>query len=202
MQPETIWIGSNMNGVNRYDPVARKMNHYTSLKENSTDKSPITVVVWGSISKDGVLWVAGYEGVYRLDPLHKQIPYKDIGRPVQSLLQDRTGKLWLGTDQGLVVYDSARINKKWFVHDITDTTSLSFKSVSSIFEDRKGTIWIGTEIGLNRYDHQSQKFTRYLNNPADRISTSNNYVNAIYEDRQGSFWLGTNGLVSNEQADR
>ena len=191
-----IWIGTNIGGLNRYDPETRKMYHYTSLKENATDKSQITQLFWGFISKDGVFWVAGNEGVYRLDPLHKQIPYNDIGSPVQSLLQDRTGKLWLGTNQGLLVYDSARINKKWFVHDISDTTSLSFNAVNSIFEDRKGIIWIGTDKGLNRYDQRSQKFTRYLKNPANKNSLPFDDIDVIYEDRQGSFWLGTQeGLV-------
>ncbi|MDX2047631.1 MAG: two-component regulator propeller domain-containing protein [Chitinophagaceae bacterium] len=191
-----MWIGTISGGLNRYDPVTKKMHHYISLKENATDKSQITFLSWGFISKDGVLWVAGSEGVYRLDPLHKKIPYKDIGSPVQSLLQDRSGKLWLGTDQELIVYDSARINKKRFIHDASDTASLSFNSVGSIFEDRQGTIWIGTGIGLNRYDQQSQKFKRYLNNPAEWIAASVNNISVIYEDRQGSFWIGTEeGLV-------
>ena len=104
------------------------------------------------------------DGIYRLDPLKKQIPHYDIGTSVNSLLQDGSGKLWLGTDKGLIVYDSAGRNKKVFVHDISDTTSLSGNYVNSIVEDRSGTIWIGTDNGLNSYDHQSQKFTHYLNN--------------------------------------
>lgn len=194
-----IWIGTLMGGLNRYDPQSKKMEHYESLKEKSTNKNQGTNFWSSYTSKDGVLWIFTWDGVYRMDPLHKQIPYYAIGSPVTTLLQDGTGKLWMGSsikgfaNEGLLCYDTDRVTKQRFVHDIADTTSLSSNYVYSIFEDSKGAIWIGTQNGLNRYDHQSKKFRRYLS------STHNYGITAIYEDRDGSFWLGTNvenvGLV-------
>jgi len=176
-----LWIGTHTGGLNHYDPETKKMNHYTSLKEKSIVNDAMSTFWWSTISKDGVLWISDVNGMYRLDPLKKQIPQCNIGTKLYSLIEDGNGKLWVGTDKGLVVYDSARRNKKVFVHDISDTTSLSSNDVFSIVEDRSGTIWVGTDNGLDSYDHQSQTFTHYL---------KKNVVIVIHEDSQGSFWLG------------
>ena len=179
-----IWIGTFSGGLNRYDPETSQISYYASLKEKSTDKNEVSTFGWSHTSKDGVLWIATLESIYRLDPLKKQIPYYDAVSNVQCLLQDSAGKLWLGTDKGLIVYDPATRNKKAFVYDISDTMSLSSNQVNSIVEDRSGTIWIGTQNGLNSYDRQSQKFKHY---------PIKNIITVIYEDSQGSFWMGVVG---------
>ena len=190
-----IWIGTFSGGLNRYDPETGKISYYASLIENSTDKNEVLHFWWSNTSKDGVLWIATLEGgIYRLDPLQKQIPHYETGSSVNSLLQDGSGKLWLGTDKGLIVYDSASRNKKAFAYDASDTMGLSFNGVPSMFEDRTGTIWIGT-YPLISYDHQSKKFTRY---------PIKGFIIVIYEDREGAFWIGAgnDGLVRmDRQAD-
>lgn len=182
-----IWIGTFSGGLNRYDPEARKITHYETLKEKSAAINPPTGFWWSYTSKDGALWISAYDGVYRLDPLRNQIPYYDVGTSVRSLLKDKAGQLWLGTPDGIVLYDTARINKYSFVNDKSDSASLSFNMVNSLFESADGNIWIGTDKGANYYDNQSRKFTRCLNE---------NTIYHIYEDREGSVWFGTNsGLV-------
>ncbi len=182
-----IWIGTASAGLNRYNPATRKTSYYASLDEQSIAKNEVPVF-WASYpSKDGVFWITGM-GAYHMDPIHKQIPHYDVGTPVSSLLQDGKGKLWIGTGQGVLLLDSARMIKKFFINKTSDTTSLSGNKVNSILEDRSGTIWVGTDKGLNRYNNQSQKFTHYLDK---------HRIGVIYEDRQGLLWLGTNkGLVS------
>jgi len=189
-----IWIGTLTGGLNRYNPESRSISHYATLQESSTNKIKIDNFWWSYTSKDSVLWIAAWRLLYRLNPLHEPIPHSDIGRPVRSLLQDSKGNLWLGTHQGLVVFESNRINKKTFIHDVSDSMSLSFNTVNSIFEDQKSTIWVGTDKGLNRYSHLSQKFTRFLDNEL---------ITVIYEDRQGTLWCGTSRGVGilNKQAD-
>ena len=183
-----IWIGTFSGGLNRYDPETGKVSYYASPIENSTNKNNVLHFWWSNASKDGVLWIATQQGgIYRLDPLQKQIPHYETGSSVNSLLQDGSGKLWLGTDKGLIVYDSASGNKKAFAYDASDTMGLSFNGVPSMFEDRTGTIWIGT-YPLISYDHQSKKFTRY---------PIKGFIIVIYEDREGALWIGAgeDGLV-------
>jgi signal transduction histidine kinase/ligand-binding sensor domain-containing protein len=176
-----MWIGTGSGGLNHYDPKALKMSYYSTPEENPKDKNQVSGVGLGLISKDGVLWVTTIGGLFRTDPLHKQIPFYDVGTMVCSILQDHTGKLWVGTNQGLIVYDSTRISKTFFAHDFSHTTRLRYNGVFSIFEDSKGTIWIGTGNCLDRFDYQSKKFTHYLNEA----------VHTIYEDQGDSLGLVT-----------
>ena len=194
-----IWIGTTSGGLNRYDPATSKVSYYASLKEKST-VNDVSSFWWSTTSKDGVLWIATLlEGIYHLDPLKKQIPHYDIGTSVNSLIQDGSGNLWLGTNNGLMVYDSAGRNKKVFVHDSSDTTSLSGNYVFAILEDRSGAIWIGTDNGLDSYEHQSQKFTHYpfSLDTLTNFNVAEHLIIVMYEDSEGAFWLGLghNGLA-------
>ncbi len=193
-----LWIGTFFGGINRYDPKRGQMTHYASLMGNSTDKNKITQLTWGAASRDGVLWVAGAEGLFRIDPEHQIIPHYDIGTPVTSIFQEGNGKLWLGTLDGLVVVDSSGNTKKWYTRDLSDTTSLSNNMIFSIVQDSDYNLWIGTDIGLNRFDPKSQKFKRYFPRPTNNITIyePRNRIYSINENKDGSFWLGTSSTLS------
>ena len=59
-----------------------------------------------------------------------------------SILQDRKGFLWIGTQDGLNRYDGVSILQ--FKNDPTNPYSISHNSVIALFEDTTGSIWIGT----------------------------------------------------------
>lgn len=60
---------------------------------------------------------------------------------VRCLIQDKSGNLWLGTDNGLTKYDG-----KYFYH-YTTKQGLNNNTINSLFEDSKGNIWFGTFNG-------------------------------------------------------
>ena len=77
---------------------------------------------------------------------------------VFSMLQDRSGVIWFGTDKGLNRFDGYE-----FVvlkNDLNDSLSLGGNYVSSIFEDSIGNLWIATDSILNKYDDTHQTFRR------------------------------------------
>lgn len=78
------------------------------------------------------------------------------GSYVQTILEDRKGNLWFGTDQGASRYDG-----QYFLN-FSKTAGLDFSMVNSILEDKNGNIWFGTySVGLIRYDGESfTYFTR------------------------------------------
>src|SRR5690606_13793472 len=124
---------------------------------------------------------------------------------VLSVLVDKKGILWVGTNEGLNQYDADKDIFKNYHHLPNDPTTISYSEIVSIYEDRKGELWIGTgsvygkdkdkmEIGgLNRFDKKTGTFTRYLHDPNDPNSLINNKVKAIFEDSKGNFWVGTAG---------
>ena len=109
---------------------------------------------------------------------------------VNSVLKDKVGFLWFGTEDGLNMYDGNRI--KVYKHESGNDQSISHSAVWSIFEDASGSMWIGTFVGLNRYNRRMDSFITYLNDPEDEGSLSDNYVRALAEDNNGHLWVGTN----------
>jgi len=119
---------------------------------------------------------------------------------VRSIFQDSIGFLWIGTEDGLNLYDG--FNFGVFKHDPNDPGSLSSSLVTSICEDRNFDLWIGTDNGLNRYDRKSGKFIRYLNDPKNKESLINNFITVTFVSSKGDLWVGTvrgiSRLVSKE----
>lgn len=111
---------------------------------------------------------------------------------VIAIEQDSLGRMWLGTRDGLNLYDGTGF--KVFRTDVNDSTSISNSDILSIKEDREGFIWIGTYNGLNKYDPVKNTFERFYHFN-DKTSLSNNTVWSIEEVSNGDIWVGTsNGL--------
>lgn len=108
---------------------------------------------------------------------------------VISVVRDTEGFVWIGTDDGLNLYDGYSV--KIFKSDDKDSTSLSNNAVRRIYEDRKNRIWVGTFTGLNLLDKATGKFTRFFHEPQNENSISQNSVLDIAEDAHGNLWLGT-----------
>lgn len=106
---------------------------------------------------------------------------------VNCMLQDRTGFLWFGTQDGLNRFDGYQF--KVFRNDSKDANSISSNNIWSIFEDKSGNIWVGTQEGvLNCFDPQTEKFKHYILDSSKIIS--GNSVSCIYQDRAGKLWIG------------
>jgi len=101
---------------------------------------------------------------------------------VRSLIQDRMGNIWLGTDDGATKYDG-----KYFSHYTTEQ-GLKNSLILSVFQDKAGNLWFGTSRGgVTRYDG------RYLTNFTTKEGFPDNEVNCIFEDSEGNLWFGTAG---------
>lgn len=117
-----------------------------------------------------------------------------FGKTVNCIIQDRKGFIWLGTTEGLSLFDGYKFTL--FERSNRNSASLSNNYIRSIFEDSKGNIWIGTKGGgLNKFNRQFGTFDHYLNDESDPQSLSHNEVLSITEDGYGNLWVGTeNGL--------
>ena len=109
---------------------------------------------------------------------------------VASLLQDRTGYLWAGTELGLDRYDGYGFTT--FRHDPDDPASLSSSFATALAEGRDGSIWVGTYGGgLNRLDPATGRAVRMRHRGGDATSVSSDRVEALRFDRRGRLWAGT-----------
>jgi len=100
---------------------------------------------------------------------------------VNCILQDSTGFMWFGTDDGLNKYDG--YNFTVYRHNPDDSLSLRDNIIEAVYEDKSGVLWIGTLRGwLERFDCENDQFTHYQ---------LGSHVFKIFEDSEGTFWIGT-----------
>ena len=109
---------------------------------------------------------------------------------VTSILQDRVGWIWFGTQDGLNRYDG--YNTVVYKHDPDEPSSLSHDRIQTLYEDPAGDLWIGTDGGgLARWNPATGSFTNYRHDPGDPRSLSGPRVRAILRDRTGVLWVAT-----------
>ncbi len=114
--------------------------------------------------------------------------------PINRILPDPKGFLWVATDKGLVRYDGSTV--KNYVHDPNNSHSLAGNYVNDLVRDKEGRIWLATgNAGLSCFDSRlpdNQAFTNYradINNPEALIS---NEIYVLTMDETGAIWLGGN----------
>jgi len=219
-----LWIGTLGGGLNKLVPGDSEESpptfiHYKHDPNNPKSLSDNKVY---SIYEDssGDLWIGTWRGLNKLVPGdNKESPPTFIhfnnnpddpsslsGYWITSIYEDRSGALWIGTDDGslnkLVPSDNEESHPTFihYKHDPNDPTSLSINAILSIYEDKSGVIWIGTDGGgLNKFDREKIHFTHYR----QINGLPNEMIYGILEDDHGNLWLSTSKGISkfNPQAE-
>lgn len=113
---------------------------------------------------------------------------------VQTLHQDARGFLWIGTDNGLNLYDGNSFTV--FRFNRHDTTSICGDNIVSIAEDARGFIWIGTESGVCRLDPRTRKARRVNFSSKEKTAVNDDFKCIVYIDKMSRTWMGnSSGLA-------
>jgi len=191
-----FWFGSIGSGVFRYDPrravpqLAVPGRADGPAFQNFTIKDGLlsNEVVNIYEDKKGHIWfgVSGgasrYNGkFFRNYIINEDAMNEDLTgitfteRPryeVNSIIEDKTGKLWFATKRNTFVYDGKTFTP-------VSRNGEPFTNVRMIIEDKKGNIWLGGNDGLWRFDG-----TTYTN-------FKKSFVGYIIEDKKGNIWTSS-----------
>jgi len=108
---------------------------------------------------------------------------------ISSIMEDRDGVLWLGTELGFVRFETGPGLAEIWSHGIGDVESVSNDKARPLYQDEQGYLWIGTTGGgLDRFDPETETFLHLT----EAEGLPNNVVYAIEPDTDGFLWLSTN----------
>lgn len=111
---------------------------------------------------------------------------------INTIIQNKKGFLWLGTEDGLNRFDGYTF--KVYRNKRGNKNSLSNNFIWSLCEDNDGKIWIGTDGGgLNKFDPVTEKFERFVHDENDPSSLSSNIIQNVFSDSKNNIWVSTWG---------
>lgn len=136
-------------------------------------------------TRDGYLWVGSEDGVARFDGLRfLAFGSRDGlgGLPVNALLGDSRGWLWVGgASGGLSCWRNGSFT------NYTAADGLPENTITALAEDNDGRIWIGTPAGLVFWQDGQLA-------PLEAAAQfKGKTITALFRDRQGRMWVGVAG---------
>lgn len=110
---------------------------------------------------------------------------------ISALMFDNLGFMWIGSKDGLFIYDGYRLTQ--FMPDQQDAKAISARDIRQIYQSKKNnTIWVSTNSGgLNQYLPQSNAFKAYRHESNNSNSLSDDSVYDVVEDENGLLWIAT-----------
>lgn len=183
-----LWLATD-EGVYRLYLTGR---HYRIARMGQLPVVPIHHI---RVDQDGSVWCAFVgRGLWRMNG--ERVTNYPLVLPdsttknytVTNFLEDRRGRLWVGTRWGLCYWDSASGN----VYPVDSKRTETRLPVSRLLQDRHGFFWVGTfGRGLFRFSEDFTAVHTFQSEGNLPSKLLNNAVFTLLEDRSGIIWIGT-----------
>ena len=171
-----VWFGTIGRGLARLD--ANGLYRYPTDAASGLSVTSVSVVE----DRHGQLWAGRYQGglcqlqengcrAGTIEPLG--------GRRVTGLHEDESGRLWVGTVDGVARRET---DGTW-----RHFSDLPHPEVRNFAEGPGGTLWMATLGGVVRW----QEDTFAVLGPEEGLSSP--VIRALYTDADGILWVGTEG---------
>jgi ligand-binding sensor domain-containing protein/signal transduction histidine kinase len=180
-----LWIGTT-GGLLRFDG-----SQFVTYERGNTPAFHENSVFCLMTARDGSLWI-GTEGggLIRL----REGKFDRLSAPdglsdgfVRTVMEDRQGVVWVGTDNGLFQLPNAQAAR---VTRVDNAAGLAALAVHAIAEDKAGTVWVGgsrlvaVSPGAGSVGERAKDY-------ALKGEYSETRVKSILPAQDGTIWVGT-----------
>ncbi len=110
---------------------------------------------------------------------------------ITAIHQQGNGLLWIGTAEGLSMYDGYNIVPAKTQHP--DSATFLNDHIIKICEDSKGRLWIRAESRFGIYDPKTQTENGDIKKILNEAGIEEGLINDIEADKDGSIWLAVSG---------
>jgi len=151
-----IWIGTLSNGILKYQINNEELKRMEDPINDLILGEKVTIIYspdrrWLYVGTElGITAVNLKTRETRQYPIPHWLRSEIQDVNIQSILVDRNGYIWLGTQEGLLRINGLSQAYTLFQPDKTNPDAISNNPINHIIEDNQGSIWIATYNGLNR----------------------------------------------------
>ncbi len=199
LNADTILIGTNGSGLFGFDVNKKRLYKSAKIGQEYKDERITSMYL-----DDNFVYLGNEKDVKRISKFE---PYNTITYPiieyinsikkpkgkdvllVTEILKDRSGRLWVGTENELILIDE---------ESNTYTIVLTDKTINKAFEDSNGTIWLCTYRGIVKIKTIENNFEEELiilgEGEYSNIKVSNQII-TVDEYQNTLYFGGLNGIV-------
>lgn len=163
------------------DSVWRQVN-------TSAEGGPSTKQISSLAFKEGALWVATAQGLYRKNANTWQRYASDTNR-LDSINQMifKEKNIFLATQNGIKCFYRIGFINYW-VHYHTGNSALPTNKINGLDRDAQGNFWLATDMGIIFFEPNKNAFSKF-----DNIQSEfpNNYILSVKVLENGEVWAGT-----------
>jgi len=208
-----IWFATYDAGIDRLDRETHRFSNYNQSNIKGLGSNYNWCVLYDSDERIYVGHVNDGFSIVNLKTMtafnYKHDPNNPASLPdntVTSFLKDSKGRIWIGTRNGLVLFNPENDRMICFKNDPGNTQSLSHNFIQKMIETPDHKIYVGTEGGgLNILDLKDLAF---LSDPSEAVferilasETSDGLsglsVQTVFQDSYNNIWLGGLGAGIN-----
>lgn len=194
----SLWVGTQAGGLDHYDPVLDRFEHYASdpMRSDSIASEDITALM---LDRRDWLWIAGTGGRLQwLDRVTNHFLDAPLGDQsmlanVRVLRQARDGSVLIGSRDGLWQCDINAGN----LHELRFDPAHSL-DVRALAVGPNGDIWVATtSSGIYRFSESGKAMARYHSGAGDAYALPGDEIRGLQFDRRWRLWVATkaNGLL-------
>lgn len=195
-----IWISTYWGGVDYFDKKTGKFIHYNRTTMPGLESNKVWTVC---DTGDGNLYLGHVDSGMSVIALSERTvknykhdandPSSLPGNEVNAIFKDSYGNIWVGTNNGLALFDSSTgkfidfsdIDRRlrFYVYDI-----VQFENKLCIATDFGGVVVL--QISQNTFYHPEETSIRVIDNVVGNYRMSSTSVRSIFVDSFSNFWFG------------
>ncbi len=203
---DIIWIGT-LNGLTEFNSITGKfIRHSLPDRMQLQFGYSISSISEDMIGDEKILWIGTFGGLIKMNITagyserfvrEDNNPFGINSNQIHALLKDKSGVLWIASDNGLNFFShkSIKFNYPYFSYISADQYAKLFrKIINSITRTENGKMWFGSTEGL--YSIDESFFLRATNRGSSvNIHPEMKDINiwSLSPDKTDNLWIGTYG---------
>lgn len=197
---ENVWVGT-YDGLN----ILRKgENEFIRIPLLENKKTNTLVLAIKENKNCDDLWVGTEQGLFSIHPDLTVTSYLDQNKVfsnsvIKDIYQDKEGKLFLGTDFGLNIFNPETLENTTYFHNPRKSYSISNNAIRKIYKGDNDALWFSTLNGISRRNQNKNTYSvnelSYLVNK----QRTGYQLKSTLMDSQGNLWFSTSkGVIQKE----